>query len=397
MAQSRLPRGFKASGVHCGIKRFNKDLALIYTDSPAKAAGVFTKNRVKAAPIHVTRDVLSKGLPIHAIIINSGNANCCTGKNGNNDAKKMAQVTSENLGLKFNNVCVASTGIIGKRLPIDDIVRSIPVAVKRLSEKGLKGLAKAILTTDRREKIKTLRFSVDEKEVNITGVCKGAGMICPNMATMLCFIMTDANVEKDALNTALKRAVNNTFNRITIDGDMSTNDCVLILANGRSENKIIRKNTKSFELFLGMLNEVCLHMAEAIVKGGEGATKFVRVNVCGAKTEDDAVAVARSIADSCLVKTSVHGQDANWGRIAASIGASMAGGISQKRMEIYLDGVCMFKKGTFTNPSGRRTSRIYKKKAVRIDINLRNGSKCAGMFTCDLSKRYVEINSHYLT
>lgn len=397
MSKYILPKGFLSSGVHCGIKRFNKDLGLIYSGSPCKGAGVFTKNKIKAAPVLVTKDILNKTKSVSAVIVNSGNSNCCTGWYGVRDAKKMIHAVCESLKLKLNTVCVASTGVIGKRLPIDKIVSAVPKAVKRLSEKGIKNLAQAIMTTDRKVKIETAIFNIGREEVIISGVCKGAGMIHPNMATMLCFIMTDARIDKDALKTALKDSVNSSFNSITIDGDMSTNDSVLLLANGEANNKVVKKDTKEFDIFLKNLKKVTFELAKDIVEDGEGATKFVNVYVKGAIRESDAKIIARKIANSLLVKTSIHGEDANWGRIASSVGASMAGGIRQNKIEIWLDKVCMFKNGKFTIPHKKRASRIYKKRSVEVLVNLNCGRKEARIWTCDLSKRYVEINSHYLT
>jgi len=397
MSRYVLPKGFLVNGTHCGIKRFNKDLGIIYSESPCKAAGVFTKNKVKAAPLLVSKEILSSGEPVHAVIVNSGNANCCTGRVGSKDAKKTINAVCQSLGLKFNNVLVSSTGVIGKRLPVDLITASLPKLVKRLSEKAVMSFAKAILTTDKKRKVETARFFIGSKEVIITGVCKGAGMIHPNMATMLCFIMTDANIDKDALKLALRRVTDDAFNNIAIDNDMSTNDTVLLLANGQADNKTIKKGTKEFELFSKSLEKVSLELCREIIRDGEGATKLINIRVKGAKTEKDAKKVARTIGDSMLVKTSVHGGDPNWGRIAASVGSSMAEGVRYKLIEIYLDGVCMFKNGKFTNPAASRVSRVYKRSTVDILVNLNAGTKSAFMYTCDLSKRYVEINAHYMT
>jgi glutamate N-acetyltransferase/amino-acid N-acetyltransferase len=313
------------------------------------------------------------------------------------DAKKMVSVTAQELGVKFANVCVASTGVIGRTLPIDKISAAIPVAVKRLSDSALMSLAKAILTTDKNRKVETAHISVGGKQVTITGLCKGAGMVHPNMATMLCFIMTDADIDKDALKTALKECVQDTFNVITVDGDMSTNDSVILMANGMSGNTVVKKGTRDYKTFRDALRHVTMELAKEIVKDGEGATKFVEIKVTGARTEKDAQKVARTIANSCLVKTSIHGQDPNWGRIASSVGSTMIEYIRPNKVEIHLDGVCMFRNNQFTNPPAGRVSGIYKKANVDILVNLNSGSKSAKMYTCDLSKRYVEINAHYLT
>ncbi len=392
-----LPRGFLASGTHCGIKKFKKDLALIYSRVDCKAVCLFTKNRVKAAPLVVSKSVLNKGKPIRAIIVNSGNANCCTGWYGTRDARRMINAVCENLNLEFNNVLVSSTGIIGKRLPIDSIEEAVPKLVRQLSSKGLVSAAKAIMTTDRKMKIAVEKFTIGKKEIIMSGIAKGAGMIHPNMATMLAFIMTDAKIDKDALKSALKEACDKSFNSITIEGDMSTNDTVAILANGLANNRAVKKNTKEYKIFLKALKNVMFRLARSIVEDGEGATKFVTVYVEGARKVRDAHRVARAIANSCLVKTSIHGENPNWGRIAASVGASGVDGIKPNKFEIYLDGLCVFRKGKFTSPTREKFYKLYKRKNVEISVNLNQGKKDARIWTCDLSKRYVEINSHYMT
>lgn len=397
MARWALPKGFKVSGIHCGIKRFNKDLGLIYSQKVCKSAGMFTKNKVKAAPVILTKEILSKNENIHAVIINSGNANACTGRYGIKDAKKTAQYVESALKVPHNTVCVASTGVIGHRLPIDKIISGVPKAVRNLSSGGLMSLAKAILTTDKKRKVETEKFLVGKKEVTVTGLCKGAGMIHPNMATMLCFIMTDADIDKNALKSALRECVEDSFNIISVDGDMSTNDTILIMANGEADNSAIRKGTKEYKLFKNALLKVCLELAKEIVRDGEGATKLITVRVENAAKEKEAEMIARKISNSALVKTSVHGQDPNWGRVASSVGSSMLESVKQNKIEIYLDGVCMFKKNKFTNPPANKLAGIYKKNNVDIRVNLNAGNKSAKMFTCDLSKRYVEINAHYLT
>jgi len=392
-----LPKGFLASGTHCGIKRFKKDLALIYSKAGCKAVGVFTKNKVKAAPLVVSKEILSKGEPIRALIVNSGNANCCTGWYGARDAKRMINAVCANIKLKFNNVLVSSTGIIGKRLPIELIEEGIPKLAKNLSKKGLKSAAAAIMTTDKKIKVAVQKFNIGTKEITISGMAKGAGMIHPNMATMLSFIVTDAKIDKDALKFALKDACDKSFNSISIDGDMSTNDTVLLMANGLANNTNIKRKTKEYKGFLKVLKSITQKLARDIVEDGEGATKFVTVYAENAKKTTDAQKVARAIANSCLVKTSIHGENPNWGRIAASIGASGVEGIKPKKLEIYLDGVCVLKGGKFTMPSGKKFHKIYKRKNVEIAVNLNLGKKDAVIRTCDLSKRYVEINSHYMT
>ncbi len=272
----KLPKGFLASAVHCGIKRFKKDLVLIYSRTGCKAAGVFTKNKVKAAPVIVSREILKKGKPIKAIIINSGNANCCTGWYGTRDAKRTIEAVCKNADLKFNNVLVSSTGIIGKRLPITEMEAAVPKLVKFLSEKGLRAAAQGIVTTDKNLKISCESVKIGGKEVTISAIAKGAGMIHPNMATMLCFIMTDVNIDKDALKAVLKDATDGSFNTITIDGDMSTNDSVMMLANGLAGNRAIKKRTKEYRVFLAALKKSSMKLAKDIILDGEGATKLLR-------------------------------------------------------------------------------------------------------------------------
>ena len=395
--KNMLPKGFLASGIHCGIKRFKKDLALIYSKTGCKGVALFTKNKVIAAPLVVSKAILKKGEAIRAIIVNSGNANCCTGRYGKRDAKRMINAASGELKVKFNNVLVNSTGIIGQRLPIDLIEKAVPKLVKSLSEKGLISAAKAILTTDRKIKICTEKINIGARQVIITGMAKGAGMVQPNMATMLSFIMTDARVDKDALKMALKESCDESFNSITIDGDTSTNDTVALLANGLANNKAIKRGTKEYKTFLRALKNVSFKLAKNIIEDGEGATKFVTVYVKNARTAGEAERVARTVANSCLVKTSIHGENPNWGRIASSVGSSGAVGINQNKFEICLDGTTVFKGGKFVLHSKEKLHRIYKRKKVEILINLSTGKKHARIWTCDLSKRYVEINSHYLT
>lgn len=392
-----LPKGFAASGVHCGIKRFKKDLALIYSKTECIAAAVFTKNEIKAAPLLLSKAILAKSEAVNAMIINSGNANCCTGRYGVKDARRMTECVCKKLRLKINRALVFSTGIIGKRLPIKFIEKAVPRLVKALSKDGVSDAAEAILTTDRKAKIATARTGIGGKVVTVTGIAKGAGMVCPNMATMLSFVFTDANIDRAALKQALKEACDESFNSITVDGDMSPNDTVAILANGLAGNRLIRKNTKEYKIFLTFLKQVMVKLAKNIVEGAEGATKFVTVCVKNAKTKSDAEKVARSIANSCLVKTSIYGENPNWGRVASSAGASGAGWIKQKKMEIYLDRLCTFKGGRFTLASPKKLHRIYKKKKIEILVNLNVGKEKARIWTCDLSKQYVEINSHYMT
>lgn len=367
-----LPLGFLSNGISCGIKKSGKkDLGLIYSTIPAVAAGMFTTNKVQAAPVVISKRNLNKNMA-QAVIINSGNANCSTGKQGLLDAEKMAASVSENLDLSKRDVLVASTGIIGKRLQIAKIKKSVPILVKGLRKDGLLATNQAIMTTDIEPKNISVSLKIGGKTVIITGIAKGAGMIYPNMATMLSFIMTDINISPDFLKLALKIAVEKSFNSISIDGCMSTNDCVIILANGLAGNGAV--NRKSFSEFSAALDYVCLGLAKKIVKDAEGATKFIEVIVKGASSVGDAKKVAFSIANSTLLKTAIFGENENWGRIIAAVGAS---GVDIKEEDVRI------KFSAFT------------KKEIRIEVNLNKGKAQWIVYTSDLSIEYVKINADY--
>ena len=390
------PKGFLASAICCGIKRGNKDLCLIYSQAPAKAAGVFTANKVKGVPLIVSRINLNNGIA-QAIIANSGNANCLTGKAGLNDAYIIIKSVARTLSIKKNDVLVASTGIIGKRLPVLNIISGIDKLVSLLSSTGSKDVAKALMTTDTFSKEAAVSFKIGCNTVNIGAVAKGAGMINPNMATMLAFVTTDAAITIAALKKALKESVQATFNCITVDGDMSTNDCVFMLANGLAGNKTITTKGRDYELFKKALTSVCYAMAEKIIRDAEGATKFIKVNVKRAKDTNDARRAAYAIATSPLVKTAIYGEDPNWGRIAAAIGRSGADFMPAK-LDIYLGGAKVLFKGTPTNINkDLLKKRVFKKKDIEISAVLNRGYGEATILTSDLSKEYVDINAHYMT
>ncbi len=396
MAKNFLPKGFTVSGIHCGMKHRKKDLGLILSDNIAKCSGVFTLNKVKAAPVILTEKLLKKSKGIKAVIVNSANANCCTGKKGMSDAIAMQKATAGSLELSESEVAVCSTGIIGQRLPLEKIVKGLTQLKKKLSKDKLKDFANAILTTDKNIKLKTQTVIIGGKKVTITGICKGAGMVHPKMATMLCFVLTDANIQKNALDKALKDTNEKSFNAITVDGDMSTNDTVLVLANAKAENKIIKTGSKEYIKFFKALEIVMEKLAKDIVKDGEGATKIVTITVKGAKSVSDAEIAARRIANSQLVKTSIHGQDPNWGRIASSVGSTMIKGVNPDTMQIILDGVTFYKGKCLVLPKSK-TSTVYKGKNVDIIVDIKAGKHEYTMFSCDLTKRYVEINAHYTT
>lgn len=368
-----LPAGFLASGVYADLKKRGPDLALFYSPSPAKAACLFTANKLIAAPLVVCKDNLKNSKVFNAIIANSGNANCFTGTTGLNDAQKTASIAAELLGVKKDNVFVASTGIIGKRLPVDKIKKAIPALVRCASEEGINEAKKAILTTDTFAKEATVKFKVGSHRVSICGVAKGAGMIAPNMATMLVFIFTDANISQALLNKALRSATDSSFNCITVDGCMSTNDSVIMLANSQAGNKIIRSG-KYAQLFTRALQCLCLDLAKKIVKDAEGATKFITIKVSGARNPAQARLAGLSVANSSLFKTAVYGQNPNFGRIVAAIGACGVA-IKEKKFKMKI------------SPLDKRN--------IDVEVFLGLGKSSVTVYTSDLTPEYIKINAEY--
>lgn len=392
------PKGFLFSAVEAAIKKpGRKDLALIYSEKEAVVSGMFTKNNIKAAPVKLNMKRIKTGNG-QAIIVNSGNANACTGRQGMKDAIEMTELVAEALGLKPNKVYVCSTGVIGTPMPMERIRLKIPELARNLGKAMIDDVAMAIMTTDTFPKMVSRRIKIGGKMVTVSAICKGAGMICPNMATMLCFVMTDADIEKKALNMALKNAVTKSFNRITIDGDMSTNDTVLIMANGLARNEVItgdRKQKTAFSIFSDALAEVTYELARMIVRDGEGATKLIEIEVKNAKNDKDAEKGALAIANSLLVKTAIYGNDANWGRIMAAIGYSGIA-IKEEKTDIYLDGLKIVNQGMGVGKDSEANERL-KGKEVKIVIDLHLGKGSAKVLTCDLTEDYVKINAEYRT
>lgn len=387
-------KGFTAAGIACGMKGSGKkDLALIFSEGPCVCAGLFTKNRVQAAPVKISRGRVERGLA-QAIVANSGNANCCTGKRGLNDALRMAKLAAGALGVKEELVLVASTGIIGRPLPIQKIERAIPDLKKRLSTGGSREAAQAIMTTDTKVKEIAVRFELGDKKITIGGIAKGAGMISPDLATLLVFLTTDAAISREALKRSLASSVTESFNRITVDGDMSTNDMLMALANGKAENQKIEYKGYGYAKFSEALEFVCLELAHSIVEDGEGATKFVEVQVEGANSEGDADRVARRLANSPLVKTALFGCDPNWGRIAAAVGSSGVA-FGEEDLNIYYGEVQVVKNGSAQPVSKSRLNKLLKGANVKIGVDLKQGKGTARIFTCDLSDKYVRINRGY--
>lgn len=397
MKKIYMPKGFLANGTHCGAKQKRKDLALLYSDVKCKVAARFTKNAVKAAPVVLGIQQLKKNKGnIRAVFINSGNANCMTGKRGMKDAEKQTKAMAKVLKVKPEEVIVSSTGIIGKFMNIEPIIKGISHLVGGLSENGLHDAAEGIMTTDKFVKISSLKFKLGGKEIVITGITKGAGMIKPDMATMLGYIFTDANMSHKAIERSLTESTDKSFNAITVDGDMSTNDTVLLMANGRAGNDVINEKGKMFDLFQEKLEEVSKDLSSMIVKDGEGAHKFIEVKVSGAKNSCDAKKVAASIADSLLVKCAVGGGDPNWGRIASSAGASGVK-FDPEKMDIKLDGVMFLKKGKAKERVNRKATSVFKGKDALIEVDLNSGKGKASFYSCDISKKYITLNSYYTT
>mgnify|MGYP000979478544 CR=1 FL=1 len=392
------PSGFLASGVNCQIKigRMKKDLALVYSKSMPSAAGVFTTNKVKAAPVLLTQELIASG-NIQGLVINSANANACTGEKGLQDARKMGRIAAHALGLKEEDVGVFSTGVIGMPLPMERVEQGICEAAEILSVEGHKDAAEAIMTTDTRIKECAVQINVAGSTVRIGGMAKGSGMIHPNMATMLGFITTDAAIEPSLLQKILKRNVELTFNMITVDGDTSTNDSLVVLANGLARNPMLENETSlGIAEFEEGLHYVMRYLAKEIARDGEGATKLVQVEVVNASTREDANMVAKAVAGSNLVKTAIFGEDANWGRILAAVGYSGAD-FSPELVDIYLGDVKVSENGAALNFHEDAAAQVLRGQEVTIRIDLKSGDKSAIAWTCDLTCDYIKINANYRT
>ncbi len=394
------PKGFKAGSVHCGLKRNsrNHDIGIIFSEQPCKAAALFTTNQIVAAPIKQSRNVVQNGTA-HAIVVNSGNANACTGKKGEKDAEAMALLTSGFLNIKPDEVIVASTGIIGHHLPMTKIKSGISKSSERLGNQNTHAIniAKAIMTTDLIPKHIAVKTKIGGKEVTIGAIAKGSGMISPDMATMFCFITTDAAISLNTLRSCIKQSTRSSFNQITVDGHMSTSDMVAILANGMAHNRNITSSTKSdLTLFQKALDYVTLSMAKAIVKDGEGATKFIQIEVHEAKSISDAKKISRTIAESPLVKTAINGEDPNWGRIVSAAGYAGVT-LDESKLKLSINKITIYRKGLPVTPAPKRLSNVMKKNEITIQLHLGMGNKNTTLWTCDLSKEYVKINADYHT
>jgi len=387
--------GFQLSSVSSGVKKNGKkDLALIFSDVPAKAAAVYTTNVVKAAPVILGQERIKLGL-CQAIVINSGIANAFTGTSGYQNAVQITKDISASLGIEENLIIPSSTGLIGGPLPVSRIKKAIPNLISKLGPGGVEEVAKAIMTTDKFPKFAFRKIKIGKKEGTIAAIGKGAGMICPNMATMLCFIITDININKTTLKKALVNSVDNSFNKIIVDGDTSTNDSVIMLSNGVLDNNEITLKSSHYSRFENILTELNTEIAELIVKDGEGATKVVKIDVKGARTVKEAEKIARTVGNSLLVKTAFFGEDPNWGRILAAAGRA---GVmfNPDKVEMFFDDKRVIKNGARFQAESKFAP-VFKKSKFTVTIKLKEGNASSYVITSDLSHEYVSINSEYRT
>ena len=387
--------GFLTAGVACGLKKNNqKDLGLIYSEASANVAGVFTRNLVQAAPVLLDRQRITAGV-CRALIVNSGNANCCNGDQGMQAALRMGKSAAEGLDVSEDEVLVASTGVIGEPLPIEKIESAVPGLIDAMHQDGVLNFAEAIMTTDTVPKVISRQGELDGKTFTVTGVAKGAGMIRPDMATMLCFVMTDVQVTPGVLKQMLVASVNRSLNRITVDGDTSTNDTALLMASGVSGIKI--ENPAQREAFQAVLDDVLIALAKWLIKDAEGATKFVEIIVKGAASDKEAHKIADTVANSNLTKTAFFGEDANWGRILAAAGRAGVP-IDPQKIDILFGSVLMIQNGMGCGQAAEaEATKILKQPEYDITIDLKMGSGSATVFTCDFSIDYVKINADYRT
>lgn len=390
------PQGFKAAGVRAGIKKSgNLDVALIYTEKEAAVAGVFTQNQVAAAPVRVSKIVVETGTA-HAIVANAGCANACTGEQGIRDAEKMADIAAKELNCRQDDVIVASTGVIGVNLPMDKMEAGIKAAAKELSTEGSVNAGNAIITTDTYSKACATELQIDGKEIRLGAIAKGSGMIMPNMATMLCFITTDIDIDRKLLQEALSEITEVSFNMLTVDGDTSTNDMVIVLANGAAGNKKITEKNADYVKFYAVLKEMCIELAKRIAADGEGATKFLTYNIHGAKTFSDAKKVGMSVANSPLMKCAFFGEDPNVGRAICAVGYSPIK-INPEKTVIKFGGIPVYADGLVLKFDEDAVKRIMAAKDIVIDIELGLGTVDATVWSCDFSYEYVKINGEYHT
>jgi glutamate N-acetyltransferase / amino-acid N-acetyltransferase len=390
------PEGFFATGTSCGLKGNNeKDIAIVCSEDSAAAAGIFTRNVIKGHSLQVTMEHIKSGYAT-AVIINSGNANACIGEQGYKDAKKIAQTASRFLECNEEDILVGSTGVIGKPLNMDLIIPAIDKLVTNMVPEGGHDAAEAIMTTDTVSKEAAVEFDLQGEKVVIGGMAKGSGMIHPNMATMISVITTDVNISRSLLHKALIEASSFTFNRISVDGETSVCDMAVILANGLADNEGIVTEDNNYKTFVKALYVVCNKLSKMIVKDGEGASKLIEINVEGAPTKDDAYKAVSSIAKSPLFKTSIHGADANWGRIITALGYSGAS-FKTDKVNISFGNLMVCNNSISVNFDEEEAKKILGKEEIKIHINLNSGNFSDKMWTCDLTGNYVKINANYRT
>ncbi len=390
------PQGFQAAGVKAGIKKSgNLDVAVIYTEQEAAVAGTFTQNAVASAPVRASKKVIATGMA-HAITANAGCANACTGEQGEKDAAAMQDITATALGCKADDVVVASTGVIGVNLPMDKMENGIKQAVKELSSDGSENAGKAIITTDTYSKACATEITLGGKEVRFGAIAKGSGMIQPNMATMLCFITTDAAIDSKLLQKALSEIVEVSFNMISIDGDMSTNDMVIVLANGAAGNAKITEENEDYNLFKATLQNICQELSKKIAADGEGATKFLTISVTGARNFAEAKTIGMSVAKSPLVKTAFFGEDPNWGRVICAVGYAGVPMDPQKTV-VKFGGIPVYANGVGAEYDEAELRKVMEAHDIVISIDMGEGDAKADIWSCDFSYEYVKINGEYHT
>lgn len=393
-------KGFKAAGGHIGLKAKKKDLAIIFSEAACTYAGAFTQNVVKAAPVHWNKAILESGKTVHGVVVNSGNANAATGLQGEKDAADTALTFAEAVGVNQKDILVCSTGVIGVPMPMDTIKKGIPEVAKLLSDsfEGGESAAEAIMTTDTVKKTIAVEENLGDIKITVGGMGKGAGMIHPNMATLLSFVTTDVNITKEMLQKAVSKAVQTSFNMITVDGDTSTNDTLLVLANGLAGNPVIDSEGEAFDKFYAALYEVCKYLAVSIARDGEGATKLLEVRLSGARSFEEGKTLAKSILTSNLVKTAFFGEDANWGRIFCAMGYS---GVTfdPNKVNIAIESTAgiehMLKAGLPLAFSEEKAKAILEEKEITILVEMGEGDTSVTAWGCDLSYDYVKINGDY--
>ena len=396
------PKGYQAAGVHTGIRKgkSKKDMALVYSEVPAVFAGTFTRNKVKAAPVKWGQKLVAEQTKVQAIVVNSGVANACTGEEGMKNCEKMAEITGKQLGLKTEEVLVSSTGVIGNQLPMDKIEQGIPVLVQSLKADRQSAVmaSEAIMTTDTHKKEIAVQIEIDGKEITIGGMCKGSGMIHPNMGTMLAFLTTDLAITKELLQKALYDTVQDTYNMVSVDGDTSTNDTAYLLANGLAGNAIIDEENEDYHIFVKALQEVNTYLAKRIAEDGEGATKLLEVIVKNASTKEDAKILSKSVACSNLTKAAMYGNDANWGRIFCAMGYSGANFDPDKTdivVESEFGSLLLVKDGLATGYDEEEATKILSADHVFCIADVKDGEATATAWGCDLTHEYVNINADY--